>query len=134
MKSTVLLLSMFLSSAAFGSTQAAAGGEPEQREVRYDDLDLSVHDGVSRLYARIHHAARAVCWTPGLLEVTERPKMRRCAAQALAQAVSDVNAPLLSRYYLSRNPGAQLPVRNADAGGSSLRAMVRADRPVTTGG
>lgn len=125
MKSTVLLLSVLLSGAAFGSTHATADQEMQQREVRYDDLNLSVHGGVSRLYARLHHAARAVCWTPGLLEVTERPKMRRCAAEAVAQAVADVDAPLLSRYYLSRNPGARLPVRNADAGGTGMSAMVR---------
>ncbi len=107
--------------------QASAAGEPAQREVRFGDLDLSRPGDASTLYTRIRRAARVVCWTPGLLEVTARSRMKRCATEALARAVSDVDAPLLNSYYLARNPGSQLPMRSADAGRTSPLALVRAE-------
>jgi UrcA family protein len=112
------------------SAHADDAREPRQREVRYDDLDLSQPRGALKLYGRIHRAAKVVCWTRGVLEVTERPKMKRCAAQALARAVAEVDAPLLSDYYLARNPGSPLPMRTADTdvSRSQARAVVLGDR------
>jgi UrcA family protein len=130
MKSLSLVLSALLATAAMTSAHADDAREPRQREVRYDDLDLSQSRGALKLYGRIRRAAEEVCSIPGLMAVTARPKMTRCAAQALARAVAEVDAPLLSDHYLARNPGSLLPLRTADTdvSRSQARTVVLADR------
>ncbi|HEY6640807.1 UrcA family protein [Povalibacter sp.] len=130
MKSLFPVLAALLATAAMTSAHANDSRAVEQREVRYDDLDLMQPGDVARLYGRIDQAAQAVCWTSGVLEVTARPRMKRCTAQALARAVADVDAPLLSDYYLARKRGSQLPKRTAktDASRRQARTVVIADR------
>jgi UrcA family protein len=130
MKSLSLVLFALLAASTMSSACADNARELRQREVRYGDLDLTQTRDALKLYSRIHSAANSVCRTSGLIEVMARPRMKRCAAQALARAVADVDAPLLSDYYLARNPGSPLPIRTADTdvSRSQARTLLLADR------
>jgi UrcA family protein len=73
-------------------------GEPRKQVVRYADLDLTHAAGAAVLLGRIQAAAREVC-------EPLRPQWmvsRQCMDQALARAVADVNAPMLTDYYIAR--------------------------------
>jgi UrcA family protein len=78
--------------------ESVAGGSLKY-VVPFSDLDLSRIEGAATLYARLRHAARAVCETiltaqPGLGE-----KYRACVDKAIAEAVASANRPLLSQYH-----------------------------------
>jgi UrcA family protein len=88
-----------------GSLDESVAGASLKYAVPASDLDLSKIEGATVLYARIRHAARAVCETiltqqPGLLE-----KYRTCTDRAIAEAVARVNRPLLSQYHQLRLMG-----------------------------
>jgi UrcA family protein len=70
--------------------------------VSYGDLDLDRNDDVSRLYKRLDRAAKNVCAPLRGRMVTPSAKHRSCVTEALANAVSDVNQPLLTQYYKSK--------------------------------
>jgi UrcA family protein len=74
-------------------TSTVPGLEFAQRTVKFADLDLTHAAGAEALYARIRSAARQVC----------APSMRPCIDQAIARAVADVNAPLLTSYSMTRS-------------------------------
>jgi len=85
-------------------TSTVPGLEFAQRTVNFADLDLTRAAGAEALYARIRSAARQVCapsfanWELKSLETT-----RPCIDQAITRAVADVNAPLLTSYYMARS-------------------------------
>ena len=69
-------------------------------EVDYGDLDLAKSAGVERLYARMQAATDKVCgarYRPGTL-VTD-PGWRTCIADALDQAVADLDVPTVTAYH-----------------------------------
>ena len=72
--------------------------EPPQRVVRYADLDLTRPAGAATLYSRLRAAARDVCDPVNPRDRTSG----NCAEAAMARAVADVNAPVLTDYYLSK--------------------------------
>lgn len=71
--------------------------------VSYGDLDLDRNEDVSRLYRRLNRAAKNVCAPLRGRLVTSSAKHRTCVSDALANAVSDVNQPLLTQYYKSKD-------------------------------
>jgi UrcA family protein len=76
--------------------------EVPSRRVTYADLDLTRNAGVAVLYARIKSAAREVC-LPVYSWVAEDTKAtQQCREQALARAITDVNTPALTSYYLEK--------------------------------
>jgi UrcA family protein len=71
---------------------AAVPADDARREVvRFADLDLTRPAGAQELYRRIKHAARNVCETFDRLGYDPS-----CVDQAIARAVADVDAPLLT--------------------------------------
>lgn len=87
------------------SLDESVAGASLEYVVPSGDLDLSRIEGAAALYARIRHAARAVCETiltqqPGLLG-----KYRGCVDSAIAAAVGRANRPLLSEYHRLRLMG-----------------------------
>lgn len=76
--------------------------DPPQVTVAYGDLELSRTAGIAKLYRRIALAAAQVC------EVTNRKipqnaaRAKNCEAHAIADAVSRVGSPGLSKYYAAR--------------------------------
>lgn len=84
------------------ATANAAGDDPPTRLVRYGDLDLTRMDGVISLYRRIRGAARDVCSPMAASDLVAQAFVRDCEEHAIASAVADVNAPLLTSYYMGR--------------------------------
>jgi UrcA family protein len=71
---------------------------PLKYVVRFSDLDLSRIEGASTLYARLRHAARAVCDPLESRDMGLAKKYKACVDKALADAVATVNRPLLTQY------------------------------------
>ncbi|MFL6602851.1 MAG: UrcA family protein [Steroidobacteraceae bacterium] len=71
--------------------------------VRYDDLNLASRAGVETLYRRIASAARAVCPDEHSRELGVVAASERCQANAVAEAVHQVNNPQLAVVHASRS-------------------------------
>jgi UrcA family protein len=87
------------------SALAASAGlldDSMSRKVVYSDLDLTRDAGVATLYARIKTAARAVCEPMDLVLLNILRDRSDCRPDAIARAVADVNAPLLTSYHLEK--------------------------------
>lgn len=81
---------------------AGPGDEPAKRTVHFADLDLSHGAGVAVLYTRIQSAAREVCGPANAWELKAMMITRHCVQQSIARAVAEVNAPMLTSYYLQK--------------------------------
>jgi UrcA family protein len=73
--------------------------------VRYSDLDLSKTDGAASLYARLRHAARAVCAPGESREMGRAEIFRACMNESITNAVSKIDRPLVSQIHLARTKG-----------------------------
>jgi UrcA family protein len=73
--------------------------------VRFADVNLSKIDGAIALYARIRQAAGTVCRPLESRELSFAALHRACMDQAIADAVTSVNRPLLSQYHRLRTKG-----------------------------
>ncbi len=83
----------------------ASAGEPSdlsRRVVEFGDLDLTRGAGVAALYARIKSAAEEVCEPLVMRNPELEMRARACASRAISRAIADVNAPLLTSYYLAK--------------------------------
>jgi UrcA family protein len=106
------------SSILLGSLSAIATAAVERndgvatRRVNFADLDLTRNEGAATLYSRIKSAARQVC--DPLVVYAPRDsmlRMHRCEEDAIARAVADVNAPVLTSYHRERT---KQPLRLAE--------------------
>jgi len=68
--------------------------------VKFQNLSVSTSAGVEALYERIHAAAKRVC--PSSSDWVALYD-RACARKAEAQAVEELNLPLLTGYYRMKN-------------------------------
>src|SRR5262245_31237399 len=95
-----------------------AGDTDDQRSVtvRFADLDLDTPAGASALYGRLSHAAREVCGDPvSVIDLTQLRDIQSCRQEAIVNAVTSVDRPMLTALYDSLNPDrmiAGLPVRS----------------------
>jgi UrcA family protein len=83
------------------SFAAPLSDDPPSVTVRYDDLNLSTSAGVDALYRRISNAARQVCPDARSRDLGIVAASERCQANAVAQAVRDVNNPHLALVHAS---------------------------------
>jgi UrcA family protein len=72
------------------------------RKVKYGDLDLNRDAGVAALFSRIKTAAREVCEPVDVVFLNLVRQRYNCSQDAIARAVADVNAPLLTSYFLEK--------------------------------
>ena len=86
---------------AVGSAHAASPESPALT-VRYSDLNLSTEQGSLALYGRIVAAAHQVCAPDDIRDLRAMAGARVCREQAIAQAVRDVNSPMLASVYAER--------------------------------
>lgn len=94
-----LLFTAVLASLTVTAAQAASPDrEIRQKVVSYADLDLNRTADAQTLYRRIQSAARDVCGTPNALMLSVSALTRSCAEDATDRAITDVNAPSLTRY------------------------------------
>jgi UrcA family protein len=85
-------------------TSTVRGSEFAQRTVSYADLDLTRSAGAEALYTRIRSAAKQVCAPSFPTWEWEATKTTRpCIDQAIARAVADVHAPMLTSYYMAKS-------------------------------
>ena len=96
MKTTALVTTLLigcLAATAQASTPAATENV-RQAVVSYSDLNLETEAGANTLLRRIKFAARRVCGVndAGLMAMEFRAQLHRCAEQATARAVADVDA------------------------------------------
>ena len=78
---------------------------PKQVIIHFADLDLDGFAGVAALYSRLQHAARQVC-SPLESKLPERAgAYKRCTADAMSRAVTQVDQPALSAYYRVKGQG-----------------------------
>jgi UrcA family protein len=96
MKTTALVTTLLIGclAATAHATTPATAEKVRQTVVSYSDLDLETEAGAKTLVRRIKFAARRVCGVndAGLLAMEFRAQLHRCAEQATARAVADVDA------------------------------------------
>jgi len=86
---------------AVGSAHAATADVPALK-VRYADLNLSTEQGSLALYGRIVAAAHQVCAVDDIRDLHAVNAAKACREEAIAQAVRDVNSPMLASVYAER--------------------------------
>jgi UrcA family protein len=98
-KTFVIAIAAILASSLAGAAQATAvRRNVQQQAVKFGDLNLEREADAAVLLKRITSAARQVCGLHiGPLPFGIKMHLERCAAEATARAVAEVNAPLLTR-------------------------------------
>jgi UrcA family protein len=86
---------------------AAASNDARTKVVRFADLDLTHPAGAQELYRRIRRAAREVCEPDGTTGYLE--SYGECLRGAIAHAVLEVDAPLLTEYQSHLYPAIPQP-------------------------
>jgi UrcA family protein len=83
--------------------QAADSGDSSvQKTVGYRDLDLSDANGVQLLYLRLSSAAKSVCDSADQRDLARVAVANHCIEQAMVQAITAVNSPMLTSLYLAK--------------------------------
>jgi UrcA family protein len=94
---TAIIACVFAVSSALA---ADPEGQVRTQSIMYGDLNLATDAGVSRLYDRVHSAARLVC--AGASERTMSAGPAKCSKDAQARAIEEVNVPALTAFAAAR--------------------------------
>jgi UrcA family protein len=91
-------------SASSGEVQMVSVNATQLTEtVQYADLNLDRPQGATTLHKRLSRAAKSVCAPLRGRGDLERTRQHRgCISEALANAVAQVNQPLLTEHHRSR--------------------------------
>lgn len=103
MKKFALAFAMLLTGCLTATAHASTAVRDLRRQVvSYADLNLESEADAATLSRRIKSAARTVCGvrSAGPMPLATLRIVERCADQATARAVADVNAPLLTRQAM----------------------------------
>jgi UrcA family protein len=76
-----------------------AQAEPTQATVKYEDLDLSQPAAAKALYTRLQAAARRVCASNDVRNVSMRRLENMCYREALARAVDEIGHASVKALY-----------------------------------
>ncbi|PZQ61395.1 MAG: hypothetical protein DI570_12660 [Phenylobacterium zucineum] len=106
-KNAMKLLMIFAATAAIAAPAAAQSvrqstNDPDMLEVvvRLGDLDLRRPEGAATAVQRLRRASRAVCGgEASVLPIEITARRQNCIQGALARAVQDLDAPLVTRAY-----------------------------------
>lgn len=79
-------------------------------KVSYGDLDVNKAEGAQALYKRLNRAAKNVCAPLRGRDLSRSKAHRACLGEALANAVSEVNQPLLTQHHNSRGSDASTAI------------------------
>jgi UrcA family protein len=112
------LISILVFAACTLQSGWAAAGPDDQvrtRAVHYSDLDLSRPADAAVLYGRIERAADYVCGPFTTSDLSRFYGFKRCKTAAVAQALADVHAPVVTDRR-----AAQTVVRTVGARGAAL--------------
>jgi UrcA family protein len=96
-----LILGTILSALALGvaTRSNAADDFVPKVTVKYGDLDVATSVGAGTLYRRIQFAAGNVCWQMYSSDAAFRLNKDRCLQKVIAEAVGQVNRPILTAVY-----------------------------------
>ena len=103
---------------AFANAADNATVETASMPVAFTRAELSTEQGTQALYARLGTAARAVCGAKSAV-LAELVQWQRCRAEALDQAVSEVNDARLSALHHGAVPRRMVAQSEAAQGGST---------------
>jgi len=112
------IVALALAGLALGPAQAIAdesGRSTLIKRVTFSDLNLRNEAGARVLYRRIKTAAEDVCAPFNGRQLVQRMNQTACVTSAMERAVRQVNEPVLTRYYLTRNPKSDLDTSLAAA-------------------
>jgi UrcA family protein len=98
---TALLSALPILMSSANCPAAARSDDVNAQIVRFSDLDLSRPAGAQALYHRIQGAARDVCEVNAPRAYLDRVPYQQCVSAAIARAVVDIDAPLLTEYHQS---------------------------------
>src|SRR5262249_28725659 len=99
---TVAFLGVFAWGLA-NASHASDSFDAPRVTVKFGDLNLSSPAGAATLYSRIRAAAKSVCDPQDIGSLYGRLRVSQCVHQAIADAVTKVNAPGLYAVYNSKN-------------------------------
>ena len=91
----------------FGASSAFADDQVRTETVKFQDLNVGSTAGVETLYGRIHAAAKRVCSESDRMQ---QQRASACAKKAEAQAVENLNLPLLTAYHRAKTGGGTQPL------------------------
>jgi UrcA family protein len=95
MKTTALVTTLLIGClAATAQATTTATAKVRQEVVSFSDLNLETESGSKKLLGRIKSAARRVCGVndTGVMAIEFRAELHRCAREATARAVADVDS------------------------------------------
>jgi UrcA family protein len=97
---------------SFAALAANAGSvdAPATRTVEFPGLDMTRSEGAGELYRQLKFAARDVCARADGKSLAEKASFRACADMALANAVAQVNSPLLTSLHETTGKAAVIRV------------------------
>jgi UrcA family protein len=97
-KTLAIAVAALLAGSLSGMAHATVVRDVRQQVVSYADLNLESEADAAILLSRIESAARQVCGVGrGLIPIELKFHLQACANEAIARAVADVKAPLLTR-------------------------------------
>ncbi len=97
----VALSACFLFAASAGAAELSAGAEGIA--IQYSQEELNSSADAERLYGKIKQASRKACGLGGgFLNLQERTRAQKCAAETLADVVARINRPQLSALHTSK--------------------------------
>lgn len=108
-----LFVSAALLMAAHGASAAdsiTVGYTQLSEKVTYTDLDVNKAEGAQALYKRLNRAAKNVCAPLRGRELSRATAHRACIGEALANAVGEVNQPLLTQHHNARGSDASTAI------------------------
>jgi UrcA family protein len=92
---------VFAAQGAMAADSISVGYTQLSETVRYGDLDVNKAEGAQALYKRLNRAAKTVCAPLQGRDLQSSIEHRTCIGEALANAVVDVNQPLLTQHHKS---------------------------------
>lgn len=95
------LSACFLLASNAGAAELSAGSEGIA--IQFSQEELNSEADAERLYGKIKQATRKACGLGGgFLNLQERTRAQKCAAETLADVVAKINRPLLSALHTSK--------------------------------
>ena len=98
-RSTRAALMMFIGLSAGAVLANDVPAAPLQQTVHFAQLDLTQPAAAEQLYRKLMSSAKQVCEPVNGGLVRQKFEYRSCVTETLANAVEDVNQPLLTNVY-----------------------------------
>ncbi|WP_443747932.1 UrcA family protein [Asticcacaulis solisilvae] len=104
MRTRIALISVtMLAAAGFAAAASAEDRGADQRPVYSRDIDFSKPAQVRTLYSRLQQVAYEVCRSEGERDPQTLDADKACEAQAVTDAVRDINQPQLTQLDDQKN-------------------------------